>query len=139
MSPTARQRASIEVRAAALRRWALSLANAISMGLRSGEYLGRKRNHAPWAASDVMLFDTRCPGLMIEPEPSQMSDDSYAALMKALGEAPPVSPPIRVLDIELSGTYRARTAPLSGVFIIEKIWHVKPFADGLTACGWLCP
>ena len=38
------------MQAAALRRRVLSLANAISIGFRSGEYFGRNKNQAPrWA------------------------------------------------------------------------------------------
>jgi hypothetical protein len=50
MSPRAAQSAS-NVRVAALRRSALILANAISIGFRSGEYCGRNRSHAPRALS----------------------------------------------------------------------------------------
>src|SRR3546814_3183917 len=48
MSPMASIRGSKE-RAAAFRRWALSLEKAISIGFRSGEYCGRKSIHAPCA------------------------------------------------------------------------------------------
>ena len=87
----------------------------------------------------VTLFDPACPEVRLEPAPWRMADESYEALLAAIREAPPRSPPIIVLEIELSGTYRARKPPHGGTLVIENIWSVRPFADGLTECGWLCP
>lgn len=87
----------------------------------------------------VTLFDPACLGVMIQPDVSRLADGPYEALMKAISEAPPRSPPVSVLEIDLSGTYRAHKRPLAGTLVVENIWSVRPFADGLTACGWLCP
>src|SRR4051812_17967451 len=70
MSPKAAQSAS-NVRVAALRRSALILANAISIGFRSGEYCGRNRNQAPRALSAVaaraLLWTERLSAITTSP------------------------------------------------------------------------
>ena len=65
MSPRALKSAS-KVRAPILRRWALSLENAISIGFRSGEYGGKKRDRRPLsfnacAARGFWWVDRYCP------------------------------------------------------------------------------
>ena len=70
MSPTARQRASEDL-AAAFLRWAFSLAKAISIGFRSGEYGGRNRNHALFSfrhrAALALLWTARLSRMTISP------------------------------------------------------------------------
>lgn len=75
------------------------------------------------------LIDPGCPHLIIEPARSQTPDESYEALDKALSEFPPRSPPVKLLEIDVSGLYHARPGNHGGVLELQKIWSIRPVSD----------
>ena len=78
---------------------------------------------------DVGLIDPGCQHFIIEPSQPRARDEPYMALGKALSEYSPRSPPIKILEIDVSGLYHARDGIHGGVLEPQKTWSIRPLSD----------